>query len=180
MSIAFKMSVDDHGLGLALENLPKAVAKRIAKAALKEGSKPILAAIKSYIHSRTGLLAGGLKVRVARGDRAGRVAVLIQSWPTREKFAASRPGRKVAGGDAKDRYRVYYGTFVELGHKVRGAAGETVGYTGRVYKRKGVVGGRVDAHPFIAPGFDETADAAGEIIEQRLGEGIDKELLKSS
>ena len=113
----------------------------------------MLAAMKSRIHDVSGQLRRGLRLRVGRRDRPGRYGVLISSWTTREKFAATRSSgvaARVRGlGEARDRYRVYYGPMVEFGHRQRG-------------------GGRTPEHPFMRPAFDALEASAAELIEQQL------------
>ena len=41
----------------------------------------LLAAMRANINSKSGLLAGGLSMRLGRGDRAGRVSVMLASRP---------------------------------------------------------------------------------------------------
>ena len=147
--------LDGERLADALDGLGKTVARRLGRQALKEGGQPMLAAIRGRVHSVTGVLASGLKMRPGRGDRPGRISMLIVSETTRQRFAAAHPSRRVSPGGARDRYRVYYGPMVEFGHRVAGGSGE-----------------RVPAHPFLRPGFDSTVEAAGGIIEKTVGDEV--------
>jgi hypothetical protein len=137
-----------------LSGLPDKVARRIGVAALKAGAKPMIAAIRSRIHSVSGLLARSLKAHAGKGDREGRTSLIISANTTRAAFARAKPSHRVAAGRDTDRYVVYYGYPVEFGHRIAG------------------VTGAVPPHPFIRPGFDSTAEEAGDIIEEALVAGI--------
>lgn len=157
--VTFELLNDE--LGLRLEAVGSAIG-RIAHQALREGGGPMLSAIKSHIHSITGLLAGGLALRAGKNDRAGRYSMLISSWTTREVFAMTRSSgvaARVRGlGQARDRYRTWYGVPVEFGHaNARG-------------------GGRTPEHPFMRPGFDEAEVSTLALVEERLGEALDAAL----
>jgi hypothetical protein len=144
-------------------DLPKAMERKIARAALREGGGPMLAAIQARIPRKTGLLARSTRLRYGKHDRPGRFAILISAWATAGAFAKARAksGRAaeasaVLARHAKsDAYSVFYGLFVERGH-------------GGPYPAK--------AHPFAGPGFDATVDSAADAIEEKLFEGIDEAL----
>src|ERR1035437_7585147 len=88
---------------IAFDQLSRSVRGRIAREALKAGSVPIVAAIRSAApRGKTGLLASGFRARMPRQDRPGRIAMLIQSVTTRGKFEAKHPRKKVAAGNATD------------------------------------------------------------------------------
>ena len=158
MNITYQIE-DGASLAMALEGLPKAVARGAALAALKLAGAPVLAAVKAGIHSDTGLLTAGTRVRPARGDRAGRVAILISSWARRDRVDAMKPRLHVAAGRGQDRYQVYYGRFVEFGHRIgRGSNSEQI----------------VGEKPFMRPGFDASEEAAATALEDALDEGIDQ------
>ena len=155
MTIALTTRMDSSGLELAFDSLSKAVRGRIARDALRAGSVPVVAAIRAAAPQKTGLLASGFRASMPRQDRPERIAMLIRSVTTRARFASAHPRKTVAAGGASDRYRVYYGTFVEFGHKASGIAGEDV-----------------PAHPFVRPSVDSTSQEALDIIEDKIGEGI--------
>lgn len=159
MASAILTILDGESVARDLEALPLKMARQIGHEALREGGEPMVAAIRARIHSRTGLLAGGLKIRNAKGDRPGRIAVLITSTTSREKFAAAQSSgvakRVRLAGQSSDRYAVYYGLNVEFGHaNVRG-------------------GGDVPPHPFLLPGFDTTVESVLDTAEQKVGESLD-------
>lgn len=152
--VTLSVEVDMEPFAAALSDLgPRA--RTVIRKALKAGADPVATAARMLIHSRTGLLASGLRSRSAKNDRPGRLAVLVQSVTTRAKFAdfKGRRRRKVSKGNPKGRYRVYYGAMVEKGHRiVRG--GKTVG--------------RVPPHPFMGPAFDANQEAAAQRVENEL------------
>jgi len=147
------VTCDDGGVILALQNLPKAASRSVVIPALMAGGQPIVTAAKGNIHNVSGLLAGGLKLRVGKNNRPGRLAVLMQSWTTRQTFATKGRRRKVAEGRGRDRYKVYYGPPLEYGREDR--AGRIVG-----------------KHPWAGPAFDATGESAATDIEVRIGDGI--------
>ena len=144
-------------------DLPRAMERKIARAALSEGGAPMFAAIQTRIPRKTGLLARATKLRFGKHDRPGRFAILISAWTTAGTFAKARvrsnraaEASTVLERHAKsDAYSVFYGLFVEKGH-------------GGPHPAK--------AHPFAGPGFDATVDSAAEAIEEKLFEGIDQAL----
>jgi len=146
-----------------LAGLERKLARGIIRDALKEGSGPMLAAIRSRINSRTGMLSSSVRVRAGKGDRPGRTSVIISAWATAGAFARHREmaGRSAVAakvresykGRMRSRYDVYYGYFVEMGHRTPG-------------------GKDVPAHSFARAGFDATVDRAGERIEQTISDGI--------
>ncbi len=144
-------------VALRLDAMTRRDAGRAARGALALGAQPMAAAVKSRIHSVSGLLASTVRVRMGRGDRPGRYSVWIGATASRARFArarakAGRPGQALdvlSKGGRRDRYSVYYAAMVEYGHR-------------------GPKGGRVPAHPFARPGFDATVDQAMETAEREL------------
>jgi hypothetical protein len=145
----------------ALAALPGSLARNLVRGVLREALAPMVPAMKANIHRRTGLLAAGLRLRNGRGDRPGRTSVYISSVTTRQRFASGnrRRKRKVAAGRARDRYRVYYGPMVEVGHAIV-AGGKEVG--------------RVPPYPWMRPAFDALVEQAAQVIETRLGDRLEE------
>jgi hypothetical protein len=150
--------IDGEVLAQQLEAMG-AAARKVGRQALEAGGEPMLAAIRGRIHDVTGTLSRGLEIRPGRGDRPGRISMLIQSWGTRARFARTRSSgvaaRVRALGGARDRYRNWYDLPVEFGHA--NASG----------------GGRTPEHPFARPGFDTTEEATAEGIEAELFTALD-------
>jgi hypothetical protein len=149
--------IDGEIIAQKLADLPKALAKQIVRGSLLEGISPMVPAMRALIHSRTGLLAGNLKVRIGKGDRAGRTSIYVSSFTSRARFERVRKV-KTGVGKAKDRYSVFYGGFVEFGHRIAG-------------------GGEVEPHSFLRDIYDAQAEAAGTKIENALGESVEEAFL---
>ncbi len=145
------------------ESMTEKVQKTIARESMKPGAELIRLAMVSRIHSRTGLLAKGTKLRVAKGDVPGRVALLVSAVASASVVAkhlamAGRSSQAVAllKRHRKDyKYRIFYSRMVEYGH-----AGP---------KNSAA---RTPAHSFARAGFDAVQDQAGDLIVESLGENI--------
>lgn len=148
----------------------------IGRDALRAGGKPMLAAIRARTPVRRGHLKRGLRLRIARGQ--GRIAMLISSSSSRESFAKTRSSgvaARVRGlGGAKDRYRNWYDVPVEYGHRIaRSGEGANPFSRKKDADKYSAWGGRVEEHPFMRPGFDETVEQTSRIIEDQVGEKIE-------
>ena len=176
--------IDGEMLAERLQNLSKGVAGKIVRGVLAGGISPMVPAMKSRIHSVTGLLAGGLKLKMGKGDRAGRYSVYVDSVVTARKFA-SMTHRPVAAGSPGRQYRVYYGVMVEFGHKYRrddetsthiDKRGEARGEHGPIYVRHGQSGRRTPAHSFLRAVFDAQVEGAAEKIENGFWDAVETNL----
>ncbi len=158
-------------IAAALGGMSKALVRKIGKAALAAGARPMLAAIRGRINRVSGNLAAGLRLIPGKGDRPGRLSLLVQSRTTREAFARrldkagrlSQAASVRSKGNARDRYKVYYGLMVEAGH-----AGPKGGSE------------RTPAHPFMRPGFDSTVENSASTITAELSAGVDDYWLRGS
>jgi hypothetical protein len=149
--------IDGEMLAEKLRNLSKGVAGKIVRDVLAEGVGPMVPAMRSQIHSVSGLLAGGLKLKMGNGDRPGKYSVYVDSTVTARKFTAMKH-RPVAAGSPGRQYRVYYGIMVEFGHRIAGADG------------------RVPAHPFLRTIFDAQVEGAAETIENGFWEAVEQSI----
>ena len=125
---------------------------------------PIAAAERAGVHSISGALATSLKERAGSGDRAGRISVFSSATATRKQLIGKwGQGRKQQQGwaarmDPKGgRKAVFYGKFVEYGHK------------------KGLGRSAAPPHPFAAPAIESLGPAAADqaeagILQEILGE----------
>lgn len=132
---------------------------------MKAAFQPVVDAERGSITSVSGALAGSLSVRSGAGDRKGRISVFsapsattkeaVKVWSGSSKrqhhgFAAraAEAGRK--------RYRIFYGRFVEMGHR-------------RVRRNKErqlyVAGSPIPAHPFAGPAMAARGMEAAETAE---------------
>jgi len=136
-------------------------ARKLAQGALKAGGVPITAAVLSHIHDVSGLLRLGTRVRAGRGDRPGRYSVYMSSQTTARRYASYGRRRKVAAGmgSGSRRYRIWHWPAVEFGHRIVTKGGRDTGK-------------RVEAHPFIRPGFDQSVGGAMDIVEEQVLDGV--------
>jgi hypothetical protein len=146
--------IDGEILAESLQSLAKGVAGKVVRGVLAEGIGPMVPAMRSKIHSVTGLLAGGLKLKMGKGDRAGRYSVYVDSTVTARKFEAKKH-RPAGAGSPGRQYRVYYGALVEFGHRIAGSDE------------------RVPAHPFMRTVFDAQVETAAETIENGFWDAVE-------
>ena len=146
--------IDGEMLAESLRNLTKGVAGKVVRGVLAEGIGPMVPAMRSRIHSVSGLLAGGLKLKMGKGDRPGKYSVYVDSTVTARKFVATKH-RPVASGNAGRQYRVYYGAMVEFGHRIAGSDE------------------RAPAHPFLRTVFDAQVETATETIENGFWDAVE-------
>ena len=174
--------IEGEMLAQRLQNLPKAVARDVVRGVLTEGIGPMVPAMRSRIHSVSGLLAGGLKLKMGQGDRAGRYSVYVDSTVTARKFEATKH-RPVAAGSPGRAYRVYYGIMVEFGHRYRrddetsthiDKRGEARGEHGPIYVQHGQSGRRTPAHSFLRAVFDAQVEGAAQKIEDSFMEAVEQ------
>lgn len=155
----------------ALSDIEPNIQRQYARRALRAGGMPLLAAMRSRIKSRTGLLAGSLKLRAGRGDRKGRTSLLISANVTAAAMAShyERIGRRGKMNELRDRYKnrenasykVWWARAVEFGHK------------GPFGSEKAT-----PPHSFARAGFDSTAENAADIIEEKLLSDIESDFAK--
>jgi hypothetical protein len=151
--------IDGEMLAERLQNLSKGVAGKVVRGVLAEGVGPMVPAMRSRINSKTGLLAGGLRLTMGKGDRSGRYSVYVDSAATARKFEATKH-RPVAAGKPSRQYRVYYGIMVEFGHRVAGGRAEE----------------KVPAHSFLRAVFDAQVEGAAEKIENSFWDAVETNL----
>lgn len=146
-----------------------AMGKRASREAIlpimKAAAEPLVGLERGNIRSISGALSSSLKVRSGKGDRPGVVSVYIQPSATAKQLTRiwSASPRKQhhqfaqrASESTHRRYSVFYGHFVESGHKI---------------VRKGRVVGRAEPVRFAQRAADAGGDEAGnQIIENILSE----------
>jgi hypothetical protein len=176
--------IEGEMLAERLQNLSRGAAGKVVRGILAEGVGPMVPAMRSRIHSVTGLLAGGLRLKMGKGDRPGKYSVYVDSAATARKFESTKH-RPVAAGSAGRQYRVYYGIMVEFGHKYRhddetsthiDKRGEARGEHGPIYVRHGQAGRRTPAHSFLRAVFDAQAEGAAEKIENSFWELVEQNI----
>ena len=134
-------------------------AERLLTRALKDGAKVIQGAIKERTPVRETKLTGtGLPAGALRADIN---IYAIKSKTTGERTVLVKPGkhtRHLAG-------------WLEYGHEMYRDTGIAVGAKGRKKGSKrngGSMVTRVEAEPFFRPGYEDSRNAAQEVITARL------------
>ena len=145
-----------------LDRIEGAVDGRLLRQDVRDASRGMEAAIRGGIHSRSGLLASATRLRMGKGDYPGRYSVYVAAMASRGRFAkaTAKAGHKAmsaAAGTGMGRYSVFYGRFVEYGHKIM---------------KNGQQVGQVPGHAFAGPGFDATVDATAAAIIEKVSERI--------
>jgi hypothetical protein len=148
----------------------EAMGRRMARAEivpiLKEYMKPVVGSEKRILadHTQSGALSMSLKARAGAGDRPEVISVFSAPIATRRQIAAKwSKGRgqqqkwAAQSSDLKRRSAVFYGPFVELGHRIvkRNAQGRlaAVGMAKAVHFARGSL-----------PVLDEQGEAAANAI----------------
>ena len=127
-----------------LKALPRKVAKKILRQALRAGAKIILAQAKANAPVATGQLKKSLKVRAMKRTRKGTVGFKVQT----------------KAGDFKG--DEFYGSFLEYGFRRGKRPGKGAEYTREI----------VPAQPFMRPAFDSKKDEAVAVISKELSAKI--------
>lgn len=164
------LSIQTDGMQ-AVTDYIETVGRRAARAdiipLMKAPWGSVVSAEKANIQSETGALSRSLKARAGGGDRPGRFSVYTPATATAKQAAqiwgrSSKPQHKQMAARAMEsgfaRYRIFYGPWVEKGHRLvrRDAHG---------FKRQI---GMVKPHPFAAPAFDSQAEHAVEQAENAV------------
>ena len=146
----------------ALEQTAQTISGPVVRKGMNAGGVEITAAVRRHIHSVSGLLAAGTRVRAGRGDQPGRYSVYMSSQTTANRYATRGRTRKVAAGAGSRKYRIWHWPAVEYEHRIVTNKGNDTGKT-------------VAAHPFVRPGFDESIDGAMDIVETTvLDDAVEK------
>jgi hypothetical protein len=141
----------------AIADMGKRAARGVVLPAMKGPWQAVAAAERAGVKSISGALAASLRVRSGSGDYPGRYSVYVAATAT-VKMAIkkwSKSPRRQHHGFAQRaqesglaRYRIFYGLWVEKGHRV--VRGGPLDHGGHVV-------GHVPEHPFAAPAFDSGA-----------------------
>jgi hypothetical protein len=150
----------------ALEDMGKRAARSVIMPAMKAPWGSVAAAERAGVNSISGALAASLRVRSGAGDRPGRYSVYVSATATVKQAVRkwSRSPRKQHHGFALraqefadetglGRYRIFYGPWVEMGHRL--VKGGPLRHGGRVV-------GHVAPKPFAGPAFEAGAEQAAE------------------
>lgn len=165
-SIAIQYQVKNPAaLQQMFEDIEFPLFRGLAREALSEGANPMVAAIRSGIRSRSGLLARSVKARAGKNDRPGTFSVIVSTMATASQFIKNREAagfvslsadlKRRYDSKSKEKYSVYYGYMVDSGHL--GPHGSSAA---------------TPSHPFFRLGFDSTVDESANMIETRLLDAI--------
>lgn len=176
-----------------LRLLPKKVAGKAVRQALREGAKIIQAEAKARVPVRTGTLKKSIKVRAAKGRKRGEAAIAVTT------------GQGDFVGDT------FYGAFLEYGHKLgsrrsseatkslrkraqalreyrKDTGSKLWESTEKILRARAKQSQRADQEgrrdvpprPYMRPAFDAKKDAAEKAIATRLNIEINKAAKESA
>ena len=140
-----------------LDQTSKRAARATILPAMKEAWLPVAAAERAGVTDDSGALGASLTVRSGGGDRDGRYSVFIAPTATvkqavrrwsKSSRAQQHQFAQRAQDIGKNRWRIFYGPMVEMGHKKV------------LWGRR--TEGRVAPHPFAAPAFEQGAEQAAQ------------------
>lgn len=90
--------------------------REVIRKAARESAKPLMSAIKQRTPVRTGLLRSSIKVRASRKSRVRvGVNVIIRAIDWKKAVAKKLVKGKYANRATPKDYKVFYGSFVEMG-----------------------------------------------------------------
>lgn len=90
--------------------------REVIRKAARESARPLLSAIKQVTPVRTGLLRGNVKIRASRKSRVRvGVNVIIRAIDWKKALAKGLVKGKYKRRKIPKTYRVFYGSFVEMG-----------------------------------------------------------------
>lgn len=182
MSISATMDGLD-ALERKLTGLGPKVSRRVVSKAMRDGAKVIQRSIKANTPVRSGLLKKSVKVK-AKSDGPGRFVAMVTSTVTKGTMLSMRKKRK---STSTVDWKVFYGAFLEFGHRLGSRRGRITG------KRKVVIGtskkghavtrirnvlandtrGTVPPKPYVRPGFERGRNEAESVIREQLARGIE-------
>jgi HK97 gp10 family phage protein len=160
-----------------LDHIPLALSRNVAREALQEAGEVIQAVAESSAPKLTGQLAEDIIVEVhVTGDlRSNNVRVgpgyMRTNLKTRKRGRyAGRPDTTTSPG--------LYGAFVEKGHGMPGYSWAARFGSARQRRRTGrqvELGSHdVPPHPWLRPAFDQSSDAAVQVLTDRTREALDR------
>jgi HK97 gp10 family phage protein len=176
-----------------LRELPGAVQKNVASAALKKAAAPIVSIAKGLAPQRTGALKKSITSIIKAYPKQGKVVAII--GPDNDYYAGKKRVKK--GGDRRGTERpASYAHLVEFGHAVAKGGSLRPQYnlklvTGKNYKgklvrrwkrgtiktaAKGHAAGNVPAKPFLRPAVLQGTAPAQAALEEGFATGIEREI----
>lgn len=158
-----------------LDKVPLALSRNVAREALQEAGEVIQAAAEASAPKLSGALADDIVVQVKMsGDFTNNRVIVGPGYPgpglitrTRGKYAG-RPDSTTSPG--------VYGGFVERGHGMSGFSWKSRFGSASQRRRSGreiELGSHdVPPHPWLAPAFQASKEAAVEVLAERTREGL--------
>lgn len=151
--MALKASVaieNQDAIDRLLTDLGRTVERKIVRAAIRKGMKPMLAATKKAAPVDSGLLKKSLVIRSLKQKRGRPIAVQIGFKNVAQIVERSTYGRGFGPRDpAKKKKRQFYPAVVEYGSKTQ------------------------SPHPYMRPAFDSTKDQSISTINKEVRLGIE-------
>lgn len=138
-----------------LKQLPRTVARKLARQALRVGAKIVQREAKQRAPKNTGTLAAGIKVRAAKAKKKDRTAVMVRV------------------GDGHFKGETFYSGFIEFGYEKV----PTIPLPGGKFKsakRGSEPTTTIPPRPFMRPAFDAKKEEAARAIGKALGELIEE------
>jgi HK97 gp10 family phage protein len=174
MPNAFEVSGLDE-LARRLDQLPLALAQQIARPALEEAGEIIQAAAEASAPRKTGELAEDIIVVVRVGNDLGNMRVLVGPGYPGPGMKTRKRGRYAGSADRTTSPGVY-GSFVERGHGEPGYSWASRFGSAKQRRRTGrqiELGSHdVPPHPWLAPAFRDSQDAAVEAVAEHFREAL--------
>ena len=160
-----------------LDRIPLALSRNVAREALEEAGEIIQAAAEASAPRKTGELAEDIivQVRVTGDLRSARV--LVGPAYDTSALKTRRRGRYAGRADSTTSPGVY-GGFVERGHGMPGYSWASRFGSAKQRRRTGrqiELGSHdVPPHPWLAPAFAASQDAAVQVLIDRTREALDR------
>ena len=160
-----------------LDKIPLALARNVAQPALQEAGEIVQAAAEASAPRKSGELAEDIvvKVNVSSDLRLARVSI----GPAYDASALkTRKRGKYAGRQDSTTSPGVYGAFVERGHGTAGYSWASRFGSAKQRRRTGreIEFGSHDVppHPWLAPAFAASQDAAAQVLVDRTREALDR------
>ena len=163
----------------ALDELPKTVSTRLAKAALRFGARPLVLAARTNAPKLSGLMARNIRFFIPKQSQKGVIYGVLSIRKRKLSGANHR-----AGLQAED---PFYGGWVEAGHfmgkRLKGRFKDRSGRWDRAkYHRMSLAAGRqwVEGRHFLERAADTAGGAASTAVAEKLTELVVKEWEKGA
>jgi len=160
-----------------LDRIPLALSRNVARDALQEAGEVIQAAAEASAPRRTGELADDIVVQVKLGSNLANMRVVVGPGYDASALKTRLRG-KYAGRQDSTTSPGVYGGFVEKGHGMPGYSWKSRFGSAKQRRRTGreiELGSHdVPPHPWLAPAFASSQDAAVQVLVDRTKEALDR------